>query len=96
MVIHIQDFERYSIIEPMILFVLGGCDGSNYDGMIGSKAIHSGGNYSAIRPMWVFSKDPRRSSQNEEFGKRSLEENYNNLFSNADFNFIFIMNAYKF
>lgn len=96
MVIHIQDFERYSIIEPMILFVLGWCDGSNYDGVIGSNAIHSGGHTSAIRPMWVFSKGSRRSSQNEEFGKRSLEENYNNLFLNADFNFIFIMNAYKF
>ena len=95
MVIHIQDFERYSIIEPMILFVLGWCDGSNYDGMIGSKAIHSGGNYSAIRPMWVFSKDSRRSSQNEDFGRRSLEENYNNLFINPDFNFIFIMNVLK-
>ena len=96
MVIHIQDFERYAIIEPMILFVLGWCDGSNYDGVIGSNAIHSGGHASAIRPMWVFSKGSRRSSQNEEFGKRSLEENYNNLFSNADFNFIFIMNVYKF
>jgi 16S rRNA G966 N2-methylase RsmD len=95
MVIHIQDFERYSIIEPMILFVLGWCDGSNYDGMIGSKAIHSGGNYSAIRPMWVFSKDSRRSSQNEDFGRRSLEENYNDLFINPDFNFIFIMNVLK-
>jgi 16S rRNA G966 N2-methylase RsmD len=96
MVIHIQDFERNSIIEPMILFVLGWCDGSNYDGVIGSKAIHSGGNFSAIRPMWVFSKDSRRSSQNEDFGKRSLEENYNDLFRHADFNFIFIMNLLKF
>jgi hypothetical protein len=96
MVIHIQDFERYSIIEPMILFVLGWCDGSNYDGMIGSKAIHSGGNVSAIRPMWVFSKDSKRSSQNEEFGRRSLQENYNHLFTHADFNFIFIMNFLKF
>lgn len=96
MVIHIQDFERYAIIEPMILFVLGWCDGSNYDGVIGSNAIHSGGNVSAIRPMWVFSKDSRRSSQNEDFGRRSLEENYNDLFRHADFNFIFIMNLLKF
>ena len=95
MVIHIQDFERYAIIEPMILFVLGWCDGSNYDGVIGSNAIHSGGNVSGIRPMWVFSKDSRRSSQNEDFGKRSLEENYNDLFRHADFNFIFIMNLLK-
>lgn len=96
MVIHIQDFERYAIIEPMILFVLGWCDGANYDGVIGSNAIHSGGNVSAIRPMWVFSKESRRSSQNEDFGKRSLEENYNDLFRHADFNFIFIMNLLKF
>ena len=96
MVIHIQDFERYSIIEPMILFILGWCEGSDYDGVIGSKAIHSGGNISAIRPMWVFSKHSRRSSQNEDFGKRSLEENYNDLFNNADFNFIFIKNFLNF
>ena len=95
MVIHIQDFEKYSIIEPMILFVLGWCDGSNYDGVIGSRSLHSGGQLSVIRPMWVFSKDSRRSSQNEDFGRGNMEENYNDLFRHADFNFIFVMNLLK-
>ena len=85
MVIHIQDFERYAIIEPMILFVLGWCDGSNYDGVIGSNAIHSGGVVSGIRPMWVFSKDTRRSSQNEDFGRLNMEDNYKDIVTHPDF-----------
>ena len=51
MVIHISDYHKTHYVESMVLFVLGWCDGSVFEGVIGSV-----GTSQKARPMWVFYK----------------------------------------
>ena len=60
MVIHISDYADKHYVEPMVLFVLGWCAGSNFSGVIGSL-----GDSGKPRPLWVFQKSGRSGKEKE-------------------------------
>jgi hypothetical protein len=54
MVIHLSDVYKTNYVEAMIIYILGWCEGSRFDGSIASI-----GDCGKPRPLWVFHKlDP--------------------------------------
>ena len=51
MVIHLSDVYKTNYVEAMIIFILGWCEGSRFDGSIASI-----GDCGKPRPLWVFHK----------------------------------------
>ena len=74
MVIHICDYYKTHYVEAMIMFVLGWCPGSYFDGVIGSVGASR-----KARPMWVFRKN-KISSLNHT-AREDLERYYPELYS---------------
>jgi hypothetical protein len=75
MVIHITDFGRNSICEPMILFVLSKCYGARFDGVIGTV-----GDSKRVMPMWAFYKDKVEDKQIIAKAEKSFITNYRQIY----------------
>lgn len=74
MIIHITDLKVDTYVEKMILFVLGWCKNSFFEGVIG--AINEKDN---VNPMWVFVKDKQRE-KDENISKHNMEKHYDLIF----------------
>lgn len=91
MVIHINDpnypkqiseSKKHRFVEAMILFVGGWCEGSIFDGVIGTIGEQGQDRRPAKpRPMWVFYNDTKYA--NKEYAQKCrsvMRRNYNNLY----------------
>jgi 16S rRNA G966 N2-methylase RsmD len=79
---HISESNRHRFVEAMILFVGGWCEGSIFDGAIGSIGETGQDRRSPKpRPMWVFYNDIKYVSKGyNERCRAVLKKNYNNLY----------------
>ena len=73
MVIHITDIGKNSVVEPMIYFVEGWCEGSNTRGML----MSTGGDSGRARPMWVWSKTGQDTSK---ISRKKMSKEYPHLY----------------
>jgi len=91
MVIHINDpnypkqiseSKKHRFVEAMILFVGGWCEGSIFDGVIGTIGEQGADKRPAkARPMWVFYNDIKYANKEYVQKCRSvMRKNYNNLY----------------
>lgn len=71
MVIHITDFAKNRIVEPMVLFVLSNCPGARFDGAMGTQGASG-----RVFPMWAFYKDERTDKDFMSAMESSLLRNY--------------------
>jgi len=74
LVLHITDFHKIHYVESIVLFVLGWCPNSSFDGVIGSIG-HSG----KPRPNWVFHKHSRSNSKEVSVAKQNMDKFYPKL-----------------
>jgi 16S rRNA G966 N2-methylase RsmD len=73
MVIHLSDVYKTHYVEIMILFILGWCKGSRFDGSIASI-----GDCGKPRPLWVFHKKENQTIDID--ARKQLETHYSDLF----------------
>jgi len=64
MVIHLSDVYKTNYVEAMIIYILGWCEGSRFDGSIASI-----GDCGKPRPLWIFHKIEAINISQENIGK---------------------------
>jgi len=75
MVIHITDYAKNRIVEPMVLFVLSNCPGARFDGVMGTQGASG-----KIFPMWAFYKDERENKALMSAMETSLQRLYPSVY----------------
>jgi 16S rRNA G966 N2-methylase RsmD len=73
MVIHLSDVYKTHYVEIMILFILGWCKGSQFDGSIASL-----GDCGKPRPLWIFHKT--ENARIDMDARKQLETHYHDIF----------------
>lgn len=75
MVIHITDYAKNRIVEPMVLFVLSNCPGARFDGVMGTQGASG-----KIFPMWAFYKEERENKAVASSMAASLQRLYPSVY----------------
>jgi hypothetical protein len=79
---HISESKKHRFVEAMILFVGGWCEGSIFDGAIGTMGEPGADKRPGKpRPMWVFYNDIKYVNKSyAEKCRAIMKKNYNNLY----------------